>query len=281
MKKKKKCLIVNQSVSLQKRRNQEFPLWLRGLRTWCCLCEDAGLIPGLLQWVKDLIWFCCKLEKQQQQKQQPETTPTILPSFLLWLPTAYEVPRPGIRPQPQCNLSCSCSNAWSLTHCARLGIEPASQRSQDNTNPVVPQWELLHANYFKQNEINAENWLHRRYKIWEVKQGTVRQTRNWQYQEAVATLKVSTTRARRVLVESRVWDCLLEVETETACQDAEAVYQNLEPCSSSLCCWRDATHWEKMQPKENIRASPSFNSPLVVPLAKPRQKATSKVFWKI
>ena len=25
-----------------------------GLRTSCCLCEDMGSIPGLLQWVKDL-----------------------------------------------------------------------------------------------------------------------------------------------------------------------------------------------------------------------------------
>ena len=30
------------------------PLWLSGLRTWYCLCEDAGLIHGLTQWVKDL-----------------------------------------------------------------------------------------------------------------------------------------------------------------------------------------------------------------------------------
>ena len=26
---------------------------LSGLGTWCCLCEDVGLIPGLTQWVKD------------------------------------------------------------------------------------------------------------------------------------------------------------------------------------------------------------------------------------
>ena len=28
-------------------------MWLGGLRTRWCLCEDAGLIPGLAQWVKD------------------------------------------------------------------------------------------------------------------------------------------------------------------------------------------------------------------------------------
>ena len=32
---------------------EEFPLWLSRLRTQCCLCEDAGLIPGLTHWVKD------------------------------------------------------------------------------------------------------------------------------------------------------------------------------------------------------------------------------------
>ena len=28
---------------------EDFLLWLSGLRTQCCLCEDAGLIPGLTQ----------------------------------------------------------------------------------------------------------------------------------------------------------------------------------------------------------------------------------------
>ena len=31
-----------------------FPLWLSGLRTRHCLCEDVGLIPGITQWVKNL-----------------------------------------------------------------------------------------------------------------------------------------------------------------------------------------------------------------------------------
>ena len=33
--------------------NQEFPLWLSGLRTWHGVCKDAGLVPSLTQWVKD------------------------------------------------------------------------------------------------------------------------------------------------------------------------------------------------------------------------------------
>ena len=32
----------------------ELPLWLSGIRTQHSLCEDAGLIPGLTQGVKDL-----------------------------------------------------------------------------------------------------------------------------------------------------------------------------------------------------------------------------------
>ena len=31
----------------------EFLLWLRGLRTKHCLCEDVDLILGLTQWVKN------------------------------------------------------------------------------------------------------------------------------------------------------------------------------------------------------------------------------------
>jgi len=32
----------------------EFPLWLNELKTQHCVLKDAGLIPGLAQWVKDM-----------------------------------------------------------------------------------------------------------------------------------------------------------------------------------------------------------------------------------
>lgn len=37
------------------------------------------------------------------------------------------------------NLSCSCGNGGSLTHCAGLGSEPVSQRSQNTLHAVAPQ----------------------------------------------------------------------------------------------------------------------------------------------
>ena len=46
-----------------------------------------------------------------------------------------------------CSCSCSCGNSGSLTHCARLGIEPVSQRSRDAIYPVVP-WRKLQASPF-------------------------------------------------------------------------------------------------------------------------------------
>ena len=58
-----------------------------------------------------------------------------------------EFPGQGSDPSRSCYLSHSCGNAGSLTYCARLGIEPEYQCSQDTTNPVVPQWEL-HQSHF-------------------------------------------------------------------------------------------------------------------------------------
>ena len=34
-------------------KKMKFPSWLRGNKS-DCICEDAGLIPGLTSWVKDL-----------------------------------------------------------------------------------------------------------------------------------------------------------------------------------------------------------------------------------
>ena len=42
-------------MSLIKMSLVEFLLWLSGLKTPCSAHEDAGLIPGLDQWVKDLV----------------------------------------------------------------------------------------------------------------------------------------------------------------------------------------------------------------------------------
>ena len=33
----------------------EFPLWLSGLRTRLCLCEENGGVPGLTQWLNDSV----------------------------------------------------------------------------------------------------------------------------------------------------------------------------------------------------------------------------------
>ena len=48
----------------------------------------------------------------------------------------------GSDPSHSCDLSHSCSDARSLTHCAGPEIKLVSQCSQDTANPIVPQWEL-------------------------------------------------------------------------------------------------------------------------------------------
>ena len=63
--------------------------------------------------------------------------------FFFGRPKTYGVPRgQGSDPSCSCNLHCSCSNTGSLTHCARLGMELATQHCRDTTDPAVPQQEL-------------------------------------------------------------------------------------------------------------------------------------------
>ena len=56
------------------------------------------------------------------------------------------------------DLSTSCGNARSPTHCAGLGIKPVSWCSQDAAGPVAPQWELLGGSSYG----NLKYFLHRR-----------------------------------------------------------------------------------------------------------------------
>ena len=70
--------------------------------------------------------------------------------FVFVCPTAYEFLGQGSDPSCSHDLSHSHGNAGSLTHCARLGIEPASQCSQDTADPIVPQRELLRSFSFQQ-----------------------------------------------------------------------------------------------------------------------------------
>ena len=46
--------MINVSFSTLIFKKYEFLLWLSGLKTQHCLCEDESSIPGLIQWVKDL-----------------------------------------------------------------------------------------------------------------------------------------------------------------------------------------------------------------------------------
>ena len=68
-------------------------------------------------------------------------------------PGHMEFPGQGLDP------SQSCGHARALTPCARLGIELASQCSQDAASPTAPQQELLSESLYKEAS-NIEMWLH-------------------------------------------------------------------------------------------------------------------------
>ena len=54
-----------------------------------------------------------------------------------------------------CDPCCSCSNAGSVAHYARPGIEPAFWCGRDTAHPIVLQWELLCSFVFKIPHINV------------------------------------------------------------------------------------------------------------------------------
>ena len=91
-------------------------------------------------------FHCLIDEKLQDQRAQMQTyeKDNDLETFCFVLfcfghPTAY-----GDQIQAATAIyAAAVANARSLTHCARPGIKPVSQHSQDTTNPVAPQWELL------------------------------------------------------------------------------------------------------------------------------------------
>ena len=82
-------------------------------------------------------WELCK------ERENSSSSPSYSSSFFPVAPWAYGVLRPGIRPRHSCNLSHICSNAGSLSHCARPGIEPALPRDHQSLCATVGTPELL------------------------------------------------------------------------------------------------------------------------------------------
>ena len=63
--------------------------------------------------------------------------------FFFWLPSGTWVSGPGNQIQAAvATYAAAVGNTGSLTHCARLGIKPASQWFRDTADPAAPQWEL-------------------------------------------------------------------------------------------------------------------------------------------
>lgn len=63
-------------------------------------------------------------------------------AFFLAAPQRMELPGQGSHPSHNCKLPQLCGNAGSLTLCAGPGLEPTSQRPQDEADSIAPQREL-------------------------------------------------------------------------------------------------------------------------------------------
>lgn len=79
--------------------------------------------------------------------------------FPFGCPQACGVSGPGMRSEPSSDqlqpMPQLCATWDPLTHCARLGIEPASWHSRDTADPVAPQWELLFLEFWRGNLIST------------------------------------------------------------------------------------------------------------------------------
>ena len=91
----------------------------------------------------------CKGSALHLQGTSSFSAPEILPnapevafSRFLAAPQHVAFPGQGSDQSRSYNLSLSYGSARSSTHCAWLGVEPASQSSPDSTDPVAPQPEL-------------------------------------------------------------------------------------------------------------------------------------------
>ena len=74
-------------------------------------------------------------ETQKKSLNRTKGKNFFFPSF--GSPTAYGVPRPGIRSEPQLR-----PRPDHLTHCAGLEIKPMSRHCRDAIDPTAPQGEL-------------------------------------------------------------------------------------------------------------------------------------------
>ena len=106
--------------------------WKSNLKSWLQLLQftnpvNLGLHNGKLflrfwtgHMTSRLVFFCSVFSENSFQ--------LIPPTPLFQLPPWHmEVPGPGIKSEPLCH---SCGNARSLTHCARMGIKPATPQRQ-------------------------------------------------------------------------------------------------------------------------------------------------------
>ena len=87
--------------TLIKLTQKEFLLWFSGLRTQYCLHEDAGLIPGLAQWVR--IQHCHKVWHRSQM-QLPSGVALAVAQALAAAPIrplAWELCMPQVWPQKE------------------------------------------------------------------------------------------------------------------------------------------------------------------------------------